>query len=140
MPYITYDASASGSGSDEDDQDEDEDEDSSRSDSIPDATDPFPELPRPNRFSGKPSTWRDYTAADRDVAAALQQSGAGDLAAHLYNAHALKRRVWVAGEELAGLKAWQGREVWGRKGAALEFTDLLGRRQVQLVPGKRWTA
>ena len=48
---------------------------------------------RSNRFKGPPQTWKGYTAADRQIAESLQYFEDTDLAAHLYNAHALKRRV-----------------------------------------------
>ncbi|KAI4148792.1 MAG: hypothetical protein LQ340_004930 [Diploschistes diacapsis] len=52
-----------------------------------------PDLDRPNKFHGPASTWRDWTAAERDIARSLDQLKAQDLSVHLYNAHALKPRV-----------------------------------------------
>ena len=46
---------------------------------------------RPNRFNGPPQTWKGYTVEDRQIAQSLQQLEDTDIAAHLYNAHALKR-------------------------------------------------
>jgi len=46
---------------------------------------------RPNKFSGPPSTWRNWTAAERSLAASLDQSTAKDLSIHLYNAFMLKK-------------------------------------------------
>jgi hypothetical protein len=49
---------------------------------------------RENRFTGPASTWRDYTADERGLIASLDQERAGDLGVHLYNAHALKSRLY----------------------------------------------
>ncbi|KAH7406070.1 hypothetical protein DE146DRAFT_650641 [Phaeosphaeria sp. MPI-PUGE-AT-0046c] len=97
-------------------------------------------LSRPNRFSGRKQTWRGYTAADRQIAASLEQIQSSDLAAHLYNAHTLKRRVRRPAEELAGLKSWQSRENWLKSGAELDYTDVSGEVQTNLVPARDWTA
>ncbi|KAL8994210.1 MAG: hypothetical protein Q9169_005756 [Polycauliona sp. 2 TL-2023] len=48
---------------------------------------------RPNKYLGPPSTWRDWTAAERQIATSLDQLRAKDLSAHLYNFYCLKRRV-----------------------------------------------
>ncbi|KAE8355611.1 RNA polymerase I-specific transcription initiation factor-domain-containing protein [Aspergillus coremiiformis] len=60
---------------------------------------------RPNRFRGTESQWRKLTAEDRQNAEALEDIRARDLAAHLYNAYALRvrardlaRRATEAGE------------------------------------------
>ncbi|KAL4820552.1 RNA polymerase I-specific transcription initiation factor-domain-containing protein [Aspergillus spinulosporus] len=47
---------------------------------------------RPNRFYGKPQMWLHLTRDDREIAEALAETGARDLAAHLYNAHVLQSR------------------------------------------------
>ncbi|KAL4998793.1 RNA polymerase I-specific transcription initiation factor-domain-containing protein [Aspergillus recurvatus] len=47
---------------------------------------------RPNRFYGKPHLWLNLTRDDREIAEALAETGARDLAAHLYNAHVLQSR------------------------------------------------
>ncbi|KAI8938115.1 hypothetical protein NX059_005782 [Plenodomus lindquistii] len=95
---------------------------------------------RPNRYRGQPQTWKGYTAADRQIAASLDQIQNSDLAAHLYNAHALKRRVRRPIEELETLKNWHNRDSWLKKGTALEYTDAAGLQQTDLVPSKDWTA
>jgi len=46
---------------------------------------------RPNRFLGPPSTWRNWTAPERDLAASLDQLTAKDISIHLYNAFMLKK-------------------------------------------------
>ena len=51
----------------------------------------FPEPP--NKFKGAPSTWKSWTAADREIAVSIEQLRAKDLSIHLYNTHALKVRV-----------------------------------------------
>ena len=48
---------------------------------------------RPNKYHGPPSTWRNWTAAERELAASLQQLIANDLSVHLYNAFHLKARA-----------------------------------------------
>ncbi|QMW29506.1 RNA polymerase I-specific transcription initiation factor-domain-containing protein [Aspergillus flavus] len=48
---------------------------------------------RPNRFRGSESQWRKLTAEDRQNAEALETIRARDLAAHLYNAYALRVRA-----------------------------------------------
>lgn len=47
---------------------------------------------RPNRFRGPPSTWRNWTAPERDLAASLDQLQAKDLSVHLYNSFQLRHR------------------------------------------------
>lgn len=124
VSYSIYDAE------DEDDADDD--------DSDEDAHGTI--APRPNRFVGKASTWRRYTATERNIAASLDETQARDLAPHLYNSHALKRRVRRSDAELKAVKDWQIKDDWMRKGAALEFVDIAGDKQTELVPPKRWTA
>ncbi|KAM7182777.1 hypothetical protein V8F20_012844 [Naviculisporaceae sp. PSN 640] len=46
---------------------------------------------RPNRFRGKPPTWRRWTKADRDAWASIEGVRMSDLGVHLYNAFALRR-------------------------------------------------
>ncbi|KAF2034389.1 hypothetical protein EK21DRAFT_56333 [Setomelanomma holmii] len=101
---------------------------------------PEPVPSRPNRFQGGASKWKAYTADDRQIAASLEQIQNGDLAAHLYNAHALKRRVRQPAEALADLRDWQSKERWLKRGADLEHTDASGQTQTNLVPTKEWTA
>ena len=48
---------------------------------------------RENRFQGSSSTWRFFTENERALATSIDQQRANDLSIHLYNAHALKRRV-----------------------------------------------
>jgi hypothetical protein len=118
--------------SDEDDNSGDEDEGSELlSDEEPS---------RPNRFTGKSQTWRGYTAADRQIAASLEEMESADLAAHLYNAHHLKRRVRRPTEHLGRLHDWRAKDSWLKKGRELDFTDPFGEIQTELVPGKVWTA
>ena len=88
-----------------------------RADSDP----PDPE--RPNKFHGNPSTWRVFTAVDRDIAASLRQLQAQDLSAHLYNAYALKVRArdirqrvgcqsTLSGDDGDDVKPWQPSRLW----------------------------
>ncbi|EAW10285.1 uncharacterized protein ACLA_047540 [Aspergillus clavatus NRRL 1] len=76
---------------------------------------------RPNRFRGPESTWRKLTLEDRQNAQALEELRARDLAAHLYNAYALRVRA---------------REIARQ---ALESDKQLDETEA-FVPSKRWTA
>jgi hypothetical protein len=95
---------------------------------------------RPNRFRGPPQTWKGYTAADRQIAESLQQLEDTDLAAHLYDAHALKRRVRRPAAETMALNNWQNKDTWLKKGKELKYADGSGQTQTELVPAKDWTA
>lgn len=66
---------------------------------------------RENRFSGPASTWRDYTADERALVASLDQERAGDLSIHLYNAHALKFRLYDRSAADAS-KPWHNKHHW----------------------------
>ncbi|KAI4629981.1 uncharacterized protein J4E87_003168 [Alternaria ethzedia] len=95
---------------------------------------------RPNRFDGPPQTWQSYTEADRQIADSLDQLQETDLAVHLYNAHALKRRLRRAPEDTAKVKNWQSRDNWLKTGEDLEYVDAAGFTQTAVVPPKDWTA
>ncbi|KAH7402420.1 hypothetical protein BKA66DRAFT_435844 [Pyrenochaeta sp. MPI-SDFR-AT-0127] len=95
---------------------------------------------RPNRFTGQPQTWRGYTAADRQIAASLEKMQDSDLSAHLYNAHALKRRARRSAADIVGSKGWQSRDTWLKSGTELQYTEESGLTQTELVPSKHWTA
>jgi hypothetical protein len=89
----------------------------------------------------KPKSWRRYTEADRDIAASLDNIESADLAAHLYNAHSLKRRLRRPKEQLGRIKDWQSKDAWLKKGEELQFKDpLTGDLETELVPSKLWTA
>jgi len=66
---------------------------------------------RENRFNGPASTWRDYTADERALVASLDQERASDLSIHLYNAHALKSRLYHRSAAEAS-KSWHGKHHW----------------------------
>jgi hypothetical protein len=66
---------------------------------------------RENRFDGPASTWRDYTADERALVASLDQERAGDLSIHLYNAHALKSRLYDRSAADAS-KPWHNKHHW----------------------------
>lgn len=116
----------------------DDDQDNDSEDQLDDFDDEQPS--RPNRFTGHPQSWKGYTAADRQIVTSLDQIQNSDLAAHLYNAHALKRRARRAAEEIAGLEKWQSRDSWLKSGSELQYTDVTGEIQKELVPSKDWTA
>ena len=72
---------------------------------------------RPNRFHGSASTWRSWTAPERDLAASIDQLTAKDLSIHLYNAFKLKKRARVAmnRKEDGGAdedRKWEPPKVW----------------------------
>ena len=50
---------------------------------------------RPNQFRGPPSTWRNWTAPERDLAASLGQLQAKELSVHLYNSFKLGQRYRI---------------------------------------------
>jgi hypothetical protein len=66
---------------------------------------------RENRFAGPASTWRDYTADERALIASIDQERANDLSVHLYNAHALKSRLYDR-EISAKSLPWQSKQHW----------------------------
>jgi hypothetical protein len=66
---------------------------------------------RENRFNGPASTWRDYTADERGLIASLDQERASDLSVHLYNAHALKSRLYNQ-ESADASKPWHSKHHW----------------------------
>ncbi|EGS17048.1 uncharacterized protein CTHT_0073740 [Thermochaetoides thermophila DSM 1495] len=87
--------------------------------------------PRPNRWTGPPSTWLTHTAADRAVWTSLSNSRAQDLSIHLYNAYGLRKRLRkppkVPGED-EDFNTEEGR--WERK----------RQKQTEWAPPARWTA
>lgn len=123
----------SGSARDEPDEEEEEEEEEEDDD---DDDEPV----RPNRFLGQPQAWQSLTEADRQVADSLAQIQDTDLAAHLYNAHALKRRLRRPEEATAQLENWQSRDNWLKAGKDLEYKDAAGFVQTAMVPSKEWTA
>ena len=80
--------------------------DADRADSDP------PDLERPNRFKGPASTWRDWTATDRDIAKSLDRLKAQDLSVHLYNAFALRARARKLRAEASEAARLARRDVW----------------------------
>jgi len=75
-------------------------DDDERSDTYSDKSDSEISQSRPNSFRGPPSTWRSLTEEDRAINTSLVQQRNEDLSIHLYNAHALKRRVREAKEQV----------------------------------------
>ncbi|KAK0308643.1 hypothetical protein LTR91_019201 [Friedmanniomyces endolithicus] len=68
---------------------------------------------RENRFNGPASTWYDHTREERGLAASLDQQCANNLSIHLYNTHALKRRLRDP-QLAAAAKPWQSKRTWLR--------------------------
>jgi hypothetical protein len=79
-----------------------------------------PPFYRPNRHHGPASTWRLWTQKERQVAESLETVRARDLSAHLFDAHALKRRARETRKRIAA------------NGSQEEET--------LFVPSKLWTA
>lgn len=69
--------------------------------SSPEVSDPT----CPNKFKGPKSTWRQLTERDRMVHTSMTKLRDQDLSAHLYNAHALKRRHYNM-KMAAKLRPW----------------------------------
>lgn len=83
---------------------------------------------RPNKYLGPPSTWRDWTAAERQIAASLDQIRATDLSLHLYNFYCLKRRI-------DSTREWQLETDSGTDDGVST-----SRRRKAWLPVKTWTA
>ncbi|KAE8861726.1 hypothetical protein PTNB73_07280 [Pyrenophora teres f. teres] len=95
---------------------------------------------RVRRNTNQAQKWRNTTEGELQIMDSIEQMEAEDLVAHLYNTHALKRRVRRPTQDLAQLKSWQGRDSWLKTGKDLEFKDAAGLVQPELVPPKAWTA
>ena len=78
---------------------------------------------RPNKYRGPASTWRNWTAPERELAASLDQLTAKDLSVHLYNAFKLKQRkgdqdehpgaqMSEEGDEAGDMNGWRPPKVW----------------------------
>lgn len=83
---------------------------------------------RPNRYYGPASTWRSWTANDRAVAEAIDDSDAKDLSIHLYNAFALKQRAG----HVAGARKVRSKSRSRNRAESAENTSF--------VPPETWTA
>lgn len=103
-------------------------------------TDDDYENDRPNKFAGPARTWRQYTLADRQVVASLENIEDSDLGAHLYNTHNLKKRMRRPAERLARVEDWHTKDSWLKKGEELLFTNPLGETEMELIPSKIWSA
>ncbi|KAK5126786.1 hypothetical protein LTR85_009720 [Meristemomyces frigidus] len=85
---------------------------------------------RENRFDGPASTWRSHTQDERQLIASLDQQRANDLSVHLYNAHALKARLYDR-EAISTAKSWSSKRRWIKPD---EDGD------VPWQPNRNWTA
>lgn len=85
---------------------------------------------RENRFPGPANTWRKYTADERGLIASLDQERANDLSIHLYNAHALKSRLYDP-DVASDAKSWHSKRNWIR---AADHGD------TPWYPDQNWTA
>jgi hypothetical protein len=93
---------------------------------------------RPNKYRGPPSTWRSWTEAERQLATSLDQERAADLAIHLYNSHALKRRLWQS-KGACTVQGWRGKERWRQPQIPLGI-EAVGDGRDTFCPQKGWTA
>ena len=94
---------------------------------------------RPNKYHGHPSTWRSWTEQERLLAASLDQIRAADLSIHLYNAHAMKRRLRTK-EQQDRVPSWGNKERWvGTRDNSEESADGEDGDPF-FVPPKVWTA
>ncbi|KAI9838721.1 MAG: hypothetical protein M1837_002424 [Sclerophora amabilis] len=90
---------------------------------------------RPNRFQGPPASWRSWTQNERLLWSSLIQQRDADLSIHLYNAHALKARLYDD-ETATGLPNWAAKKRWVRRdGAGNKNTT-----QDSFQPPRLWTA
>ena len=80
---------------------------------------------RPNKYNGPASTWRNWTAAERELATSLDQLTAKDLSVHLYNAFQLKKR----GEAFKRQRGCAGVAAFGERDDSSTW-----------VPPRLWTA
>ena len=71
---------------------------------------------RSNEFRGPPSTWRNRTAPERDLAGSLDQVQAKDLSVHLYNSFKLGQRNRIRTSDSRGetnqRSKWVPPKVW----------------------------
>lgn len=88
------------------------------------------ESDRENRFDGPASTWRSYTLDERQLIASLDQQRANDLSIHLYNAHALKARLYDPEASSLAIP-WSSKRSWIK-------LDEAG--NVPWHPDRNWTA
>ncbi|KAL4913423.1 hypothetical protein BDW62DRAFT_214219 [Aspergillus aurantiobrunneus] len=84
---------------------------------------------RPNRFHGPAHLWLNLTRHDREIVESLEEIGARDLAAHLYNAHILQSQGFA---KLAGGHTDQSNQ-GGPQGPETDANDLLSNLE-------EWTA
>ncbi|KAL8649991.1 MAG: hypothetical protein Q9226_005337 [Calogaya cf. arnoldii] len=103
---------------------------SRKSSQFSDVTSSFKRTPsvRANKYQGPPSTWRDWTAAARQIATSLDQIRAKDLSLHLYNFYCLKRHV-------DSTREWQV-----DKDPDTDDYASTSRRRMAWLPVKTWTA
>ncbi|KAL2358785.1 hypothetical protein BJ546DRAFT_833252 [Cryomyces antarcticus] len=87
---------------------------------------------RPNRFIGYKSTWLKHTIKERRLISSMANSRADDLSVHLYNAHALKAKLYSP-ESIAETRSWQNKERW--------IGGIAGDVKTKpWYPGRMWTA
>lgn len=95
---------------------------------------------RPNRYKAGIESWRASTIAERQIVASLEKVESEDLAAHLYNAHNLKRRAWKPEEQLRRINNYRPKYQWLKNPQERKFIGPYGETQTELVPRPRWAA
>ncbi|KAL1965895.1 hypothetical protein VTN77DRAFT_5028 [Rasamsonia byssochlamydoides] len=99
-----------------------------RNDNLTQLPPSSPPQHRPNRYHGPGSTWRKWTERERQIVEGLEEIRARDLAVHLFNAFALKRRAREMKE-----KSLEDEDYW-------EEIAGVRVRTAPFVPPRRWTA
>ncbi|KAI1392925.1 RNA polymerase I-specific transcription initiation factor-domain-containing protein [Hypoxylon trugodes] len=88
---------------------------------------------RPNRWRGPKSTWQHFNAEEIDTMAALREIRDRDLAVHLYDAFALRRRALLSEREGGGMEGPViGKDIDATTGLPVQHDNWL--------PPQSWTA
>ncbi|KAK3329097.1 hypothetical protein B0H66DRAFT_13850 [Apodospora peruviana] len=102
----------------EDEDDEEEEWDKSTAEIMSISSDELHET-RPNRWTGPPATWRNWTQEDRNAWISIEGARSQDLGVHLYNAFALKKAAAAIdggdiqhGNDDGGGRRWAPPKVW----------------------------
>ncbi|KAI9762818.1 MAG: hypothetical protein M4579_000171 [Chaenotheca gracillima] len=99
---------------------------------------------RPNKYHGPQSTWRSWTEQEQLLWTSLIQQRDENLSFHLYNAHALKTRLYDREKIAAGpLHVWSGKHRWLKSRQPEEgkkTSRSRAERPETFHPPKQWTA
>ncbi|KAI9729540.1 MAG: hypothetical protein M1834_006736 [Cirrosporium novae-zelandiae] len=89
---------------------------------------------RPNKWTGPSSTWRWLTGPEKQLAASLETERSRDLSLHLYNAHALRSRLYSRAD-LSRSLPWDSKHRWRAPAETESNAQTSG-----FVPPRDWTA